>query len=50
MSSLQAITMDVKGMYKNKDDLNALIAHHDPDIISFTETKISSNIDPPAWL
>jgi exonuclease III len=37
--------MNVKGMYKRKDDLNALIAHHNPDIISFTETKITSNID-----
>jgi len=50
LSSLKAITMNVKGMYKSKDDLNALIEHHDPDIISFTETRITSNIDPPAWL
>jgi hypothetical protein len=37
---------------KRKDDLNliALIAHHDPDIISFTDTKNTSNIVPPAWL
>ena len=40
--------MNVKGMYKSKDDLNALIAHHDPDNILFTETRITSNIDPPA--
>jgi len=42
--------MNVKGMYKSKDDLIALIAHHDPGIIALTETRITSNIDPPAWL
>ena len=37
--------MNVRGMYKSKDDLDALVVYHDPDIISFTETKITSNID-----
>jgi hypothetical protein len=32
ISSLKAITINVKGMYKSKDALNALIAQHDPDI------------------
>jgi hypothetical protein len=40
--------MNVRGMYKSKDDLDALVVYHDPDIISFTETRITSNIDPPA--
>jgi len=41
------ITMNVRGLFKSKDDVYDLITHHYPDIISLTETKITEGVETP---
>eukprot|EP00983_Pelagomonas_calceolata_P127774 1161444-Pelagomonas_calceolata.AAC.2 len=47
---LKLITVNVHGLFKSKEDVHDLITHHDPDIHSLTETKITGGIKTPQWL
>eukprot|EP00983_Pelagomonas_calceolata_P020307 640922-Pelagomonas_calceolata.AAC.1 len=42
--------MNVRGLFKSKEDVHNLITHHDPDILSLTETRITGGINAPQWL
>eukprot|EP00983_Pelagomonas_calceolata_P032736 1026004-Pelagomonas_calceolata.AAC.1 len=47
---LETITMNVRGLFNSKEDVHNLIAYHDPDILSLTETKITGGTKTPQWL
>eukprot|EP00983_Pelagomonas_calceolata_P019816 625018-Pelagomonas_calceolata.AAC.1 len=42
--------MNVRGLFKSKEDVHDLITHHDPDTLSLTETRITGGIKTPQWL
>eukprot|EP00983_Pelagomonas_calceolata_P050886 1142182-Pelagomonas_calceolata.AAC.1 len=47
---LKIITMNVRGLFKSKEDVHDLITHHDPGILFLTETEITGGIKTPQWL